>query len=616
MDADLKEVHDFIADTPPFDGLPEPAIQELLAKVTIRYLRSGVTLPPPNVTDQRIYLVRTGALGVISPKGRLLDMLGEGDICSEFFNQKADRKLTVKTEEDSLLYTLPCDDLVSITKDYPEVSAFFVKSAAERLKQAVASMNEEAIVTTTLMSTTISELFNSPAVTIDSGSSIRETAMKMTELGFSSLMIVKPKNKKLVGIVTDKDIRRRCVSAGLSIDKPVDEIMSTDLISITRDENAFDALMTMTRRRIHHLPVVEEKKLLGMVTVTDLIRQEGQNTVHLTGIVAKAKSVNDLVAASKLIPRLHVKLAKLGTSAEHVGKGVTAVTIAITLRLIEFAEQNLGPPPVPYQWVAAGSQARQEQTSHSDQDNGLIISDRMKPKDARWFEAMAKYVSDGLAACGYIYCPGDVMATNPKWRQTQSVWTYYFDSWVQTPKPMALMYSSIFFDLSSVYGSSGFLKEIRTGMLKKTKSNTLFLSHLVRNALKSQPPLGFFRDFVLVQGGKNKVALDIKHNGVALVVDLARIYALSEGIPAVNTIERLKVAAGTPSLSKEGAADLIDAFEFLGALRIQHQARQIADNISPDNFLSPAELSKLEREHMKEAFKVIRAMQSSLKSLY
>ena len=60
-----------------------------------------------------------------------------------------------------------------------------------------------------------------------------------------------------------------------------------------------------------------------------------------------------------------------------------------------------------------GSQARLEQGPASDQDNALVLSDDATPDDAPWFEALARFVVDGLVACGYPRCPGDIMATNP-----------------------------------------------------------------------------------------------------------------------------------------------------------------------------------------------------------
>lgn len=610
MDSELQEVKDFVSSTPPFDTLPDESLNTLVESITIRYVRKGLSLPPKEEPHTRLYLIRKGALTLFSKDGNLLGMLGEGDICTVFCTQEQQNGFSVKTKEDSLLYTVPCDELTDLMQAYPSVLSFFMQSASERLKETVVSMSEDAIVTSTLMNTAVDDLYNGPAITIESGSSIRDTAKKMSEHGYSSLLVTQ--GSQLAGIITDKDLRVRCLADGLSSDQPVDEIMSKNLVSVSRTTNAFDALMLMSRKHIHHLPVMDDDELLGMITVTDLLRKEGENAVHLTGIIHKAENVGTLVESSRLIPQLQVKLVRLGTTAEQVGRGITAITNAITNRLIELAEEKFGPAPVPYVWVAAGSQARQEQSAHSDQDNGLIISDEMQPEHDQWFKDFAQFVSDGLNACGYIYCPGNVMATNDEWRQTKKVWTGYFKKWVNSPEPMALMYSSIFFDLAAVAGETSILTDIRRNMLKKTSCNSLFIAHLVKNAMNLRPPLGFFRDFVLVHDGKHDNTLDLKHNGIAPIVDLGRIYALSEGFEAVNTLERLKKAAGTKSLSTEGSANLIDAYRFLGMLRIQHQARQIQRGDKPDNYLSPKELSKLEREHLKDAFKIIQSMQNSL----
>ncbi|MGB1239768.1 MAG: putative nucleotidyltransferase substrate binding domain-containing protein, partial [Pseudomonadales bacterium] len=257
----------------------------------------------------------------------------------------------------------------------------------------------------------------------------------------------------------------------------------------------------------------------------------------------------------------------------------------------------------------AGSQARQEQLAHSDQDNAIIICDSMKPYDDAWFENLAHFVCDGLAACGYIYCPGNIMATNSQWRQPQRVWRRYFTDWVQRPTPQALLNSSVFFDLSTVYGDETLLQDIRCELLEMTKANTLLESHLSRNALQMRPPLGFFRDFVLVSQGEHKDSLDLKHSGIAPIVELARIYALALGIDAVNTVARLEAAAASSMLTRASADSLIDAFEFLCNLRLQHQSRQMAQGEAPNNFLLPKQISKLEREHLKDAFKVIKTLQ-------
>jgi CBS domain-containing protein len=139
---------------------------------------------------------------------------------------------------------------------------------------------------------------------------------------------------------------------------------------------------------------------------------------------------------------------------------------------------------------------------------------------------------------------------------------------------------------------------------------------MASNALKHRPPLGFFRNFVLISGGDHDHTLDLKHRGTVPIVDLARIYALSAGIPEINTIERLEAGAKVQAVSRDGAANLIDALEFIGTLRMRHQALQLRQGLKADNYLSPDDLSRLERGHLKDAFSLINTMQEALAQRY
>jgi CBS domain-containing protein len=625
MDHELAEISAFLQAIPPFDTLPESVTLQLVKEINICYVRAKQPLPPNGIEEARLYILRKGALVYTDHNGQLVGKYTEGEICSVFCRPAQRNEVEVNTEEDTLLYSLDYQTLLSLVADYPQIDAFFMQTAAERLKGKMSKVNEDAIINSSLINNPISQFYHQPVLTINSHQSIQEAALKMTEKDISCLVVIDDKESGVSapdGIVTDKDIRRRCVAEGLSFTLPVSEIMTTDMATLPEQSSAYDALMLMTSKRIHHLPITgfsdsgEYGELVAMVTITDLMNNEGHNAVNITSIIRKAATINDLIRISKLIPKLQIRMAKLGTSADHIGKSISAITMAFTIRIIEMSEKINGKAPVLYAWVACGSQARQEQLAHSDQDNALIISDQVQPEHEAWFENLASFVCDGLAACGFILCPGDIMASNPKWRQPQKMWHQYFEQWVNTPSPQALLNGSVFFDFATVHGDDSLLNEVRSKLLAKTKGNSLFLAHLSRNALMLRPPLGFFRDFVLISDGEHKSSLDIKHNGIAPIVDLARIYALAEGIASVNTIERLRKAAGSPSISKESAANLIDAYEFLGILRLEHQANLLQAGKEPNNYLSPKKLSKLEREHLKDAFKVIKALQDSRQSTY
>ena len=614
MSNELADILGFVKAIPPFDLLPDAQLEMVVKEIDICYLRKQEDIPPNTLVTESLFILRKGALSYYSPSNELLGMFSESDICTLYCHPQTNINIRLCSNEDTLLYALSYPALQKTLQDFPDVIAFFEQSAEQRLHKKMTRVNEDAIISSSLMNTPITHFYHTPVASISHKSTIQQAAIKMTDQGYSCLIVLN--NNSFIGIVTDKDIRRRCVAQGLPFNQPITDIITQHPITIDINSNAYDALMVMTSKHIHHLPVTNQGQLEGMVTVTDLMNYEGQNAVNLTSIIHKATTVSELAKISKMLPKLQIRMAKLGTTADHVGKSISAITMAFTIRLIEMAEKLLGPAPVPYAWLAAGSQARQEQLAHSDQDNALIISDEMKPEDSFWFFDLATFVSDGLAACGFIYCPGDIMATNQKWRQPQKVWHRYFDKWVNTPSSEALLNASVFFDLTTVYGDASLLENVRNSMLEKTKRSTLFIAHLSKNALKLRPPLGFFRDFVLKHDGENKSVLDLKHNGIAPIVDLARIYALAEGISATNTIERLKQVAGSRSLTKESAANLIDAYEFISMLRMQNQSTRMQNNKKPNNLLPPKALSKLEREHLKDAFKVIKTMQDVRQTSY
>ena len=312
------------------------------------------------------------------------------------------------------------------------------------------------------------------------------------------------------------------------------------------------------------------------------------------------------------MPTLHLHLANASVTARHIGEAVSCLTDSITARLLEMAEDELGKPPVPYAWMAGGSQARHEQSSHSDQDNALLLSDDFQPEHDEYFAALAKFVSDGLNECGFVYCPGNAMATNPEWRQPLNVWKQYFTRWIESPTPMSMMLSSIFFDLRPVTGSDELFIPLQEMILEKSQVNRIFLAYMMANAMKHRPPLGFFRQFVLEQGGEHDETLDLKHRGIVPITDIARVLALSLGKKPVNTVDRLRACAGTNVLSADMSENLEDALEFIATLRIQHQANQIRNKRPVDNYVPPEDLSELEREQLKHAFKAIQIMQDSM----
>ncbi len=370
----------------------------------------------------------------------------------------------------------------------------------------------------------------------------------------------------------------------------------------------------MLEHRIGHLPVVDDGKLIGMITQTDLTRFQAVSSALLVRDAATAQTLDDLAEVTARIPKLLVQLVGGNNPHEVTTRLITDIADTVTRRLLAMAEAQLGPAPVPYLWLACGSQGRQEQTGVSDQDNCLMIDDDATPADMAYFAALAKIVTDGLNACGYVYCPGDMMATNPQWCQPMHVWREYFRKWVATPDPMAQMLASVMFDLRPIGGAASLFSNLQAEVLDMAAKNSIFVAHMISNSLKHYPPLGLLRGFATIRSGEHKNHIDLKMNGVVPVVDLGRIYALIGELPAVNTRARLEAASEAGVISPSGARDLIEAYDLIAITRLEHQARRVKGGEKPDNFIAPSELSDFERSHLRDAFVVVRTMQSAVGS--
>lgn len=613
MDIELIEIRDFLAATPPFDQLPPEALDALPEALELRYVRRGTQVLSIGDRNDRLHIVRSGAIDVTDKDGVLLARAGEGDIFGERSVLRGGEVHTnTRSIEDTLLYELPDEQFKALLREHKRFAYYYEPTDNVRLHEAVQPQLEADDSGFNLMATNVGDLLSRPAVQIGAEDSIREAAQIMSSQRVSSLLVERA-GGGLAGIVTDRDLRTRCVAAGRSPDEPVHTIMTADPMHISVSSYAYEALLMMARNNVHHLPVLENGQLAGMVTANDLMHRRSASVVYLVSDIHKQKDVAGLTDSARHLPLLLRSMVEADATAHSIGHMFSSAGEAINVRLLTLAEQQLGPPPVPYVWLAAGSQARHEQTARSDQDNCLLLSDDYDAEQhGEYFEALARFVCDGLNECGYVYCPGEVMASNSEWRQPLKTWRGYFNRWVKTPQPKALMLASVFFDMRPLYGDTALFDQLQAHVLEQASDNRVFLAHMASNALQHSPPLGFFRGFVLVKGGAHGATLDLKHRGVVPITDLARVYALASGISAVNTQERLIDASGKGELSVSGSADLRDALEFVSTVRLRHQARQIRAGEPPDNFMPPQDLSGFERSHLKSAFAIVSTLQQAL----
>jgi CBS domain-containing protein len=470
-----------------------------------------------------------------------------------------------------------------------------------------------------LMTSRVTRLISRAPVSAPATVRLQEAARIMTDKGVSALLLMEEtdEGRRLKGIITDRDLRTRALTEALPSETPISEIMSEGLITIRSNMFIFEAMLTMLHNNVHHLPVMDNDEVRGVIALSDIVKYESQSSLYLVSNIYHQQSVKGLKELSRDVRDSFVRMVNEDANSHMIGSAMAGIGRSFSQRLLELGEEKLGPPPVPYCFLALGSMARDEQLVVTDQDNAMILDDSFVPKEHdAYFLALAKFVSDGLAECGYSYCTGDIMATNPKWRQPLSVWKGYFTDWIDNPKAEALLNSNIFFDLDGIYGEIDFAEQLKTLVAEKASNSQRFLTMLARNALNRTPPLGFFRTFVLEEDGKQQKTFNLKRRGTAPISDLIRVHALACGSRSQNSFERLKDVAKTKLLMEDDAGNLRDAMEFISIVRIRHQALSIESAEEPDNNVRPEDLSPFERSHLKDAFQVVSNAQKFLRFRY
>lgn len=599
MPLTVNETTSFLRSVHPYDGLETPYLEDLVPVFDVQVIDAGQPVYRFGDRLEGLYIVYEGEVEVTDENDIPVSILGPRNSFGERGLTRDGVALTTAIAKiQTTLLLLPRDAFRDLIAQHPAAARFF-----DRRRNAQPRAND-------LATSRVETLMARGPETCRLDDSAQTAAQKMRDRHISSICVMS--GDQLTGIVTLRDISGKIVANGLSGDTPVSQIMTADPVILSPSAIGSDVLHAMMERRIGHIPILDAGQLVGIVTQTDLTRFQAVSSAELVSRLASAETPQDMALVTAEIPNLLVQLVAGGNRHEVTTRLITDIADTATRRLLALAEGKLGPAPVPYLWLACGSQGRQEQTGVSDQDNCLILDDSVTEEQMPYFAALAKFVCDGLDACGYVYCPGDMMATNPRWCQPVRVWRDYFRNWIAKPDPMAQMLASVMFDLRPIGGTRALFDGLQAETLRAASANSIFVAHMVSNSLKHTPPLGLLRGIATIRSGEHRNTLDLKHNGVVPIVDLGRVYALQGRLGAVNTRARIEAAAGAGVLSTSGARDLLDAYDVIAETRLEHQSRQIKSGQAPDNFLAPSALSDFERSHLRDAFVVVKTLQSAV----
>jgi len=621
-----------LSEVEPFKRLPAAVVAELEAAATTR------AFPPQSYIFRQhdpptgfLYVIQSGLIEIVAlaPGGveMVVDYRREGGFFGGTpFLTNEPYTAGARSVSGTTCYLIPDRLVADITRNYPQLNEYFTRTILTRVRSLYREMIGEHTrgalnqLEVFPFRKRLSEFMKTDVVTCaaDTPAHLLAGLMQQSEIG---AILVAVDDDPVGGIITEHDLVSKLLIRQTETWQAVTarEVMTPNPLTMRPDTYMYEATALMVRHKIKHLPVVEANRVVGLVTLLDLMKTRSQNTMLLVGGIREAESLEELAQCKAEI----VKIAKAFLSEARSPLEAQELLSFLHQRILrrgfelvvqEMLQSGMKQPEVRFCFFLLGSGGREEMLLDPDQDSGIVFEDYPDALDREvesFFIPLAKKLVTAFATIGYPPCKGGVMPTNQLWRGRLKDWEKRLDGWINVPEPQRIRYSNNFFDFSPLVGEPELCRELRTIVQQKIMAFPMFLYQLMELNFAHKVPLGLMGGFVLEKEGKHQGKVPTKQTGSLFIVDCLRIFSLEQQLEATNTIERLEQLVRRKVFSPETAEHLKAAFQAFVFLRLRQEIDLIERGLAPTHYLDPDCLSKNEQDLLKEAYRAASKLQDS-----
>ncbi len=596
----------------PFSSLPDEEIESIILNSDVKvYQRGMIIFTEGSNPLEFLYVILNGEV-FLEKKSQLIAHLKSGDIFGfvSLMSEMPPVSTARVVEENTEIFLIKKEKFRSLLSKYETFARYFTKELASRVHKTPVSKTSFHL--ERLLDVRIRDLKIKEPILIQGQLNITETAKTMAENDSTFCLVQKDGE---IGIITERDIIKKVLARELDpLLVKAQDVATFPIISMDASEPLFNALLIMAKHGIRKLVVKDAGAIWGILDDRVIISHESKNILFLIKEVNRAKNVEELSYLYSLFNESVIEGVLSGLDPEYVGKYIAELNDHFMIKVAKIVEEELGKPPCPYCILVIGSEGRREQSLKTDQDNAMIFDDNREAET--YFEEFTEKYIDYLLKIGFPPCPGSVMVNNAYWRRSKKEWFREINKWMENPKPENVLNISIFFDFRNVYGDESLANELWQIIFEKIKKSKHFLPFLASAAIKFKSPLGFLGNLKTEKKGEHKGEIDIKKYGIFPITQGVRVLSLENGIRTTNTFERIRSLRDLSVFTAEFARDLEESHKFLMTLRLKFQAKEIREELIPDNYINPHELSKTERELLKDIFRRIEEFQKLLFDKY
>jgi CBS domain-containing protein len=623
----IRAIMTFLRQHTPFSHMDETHLAYFAEHAELRFFADGdVVLTPDDGPVQRFHVVKQGRIRGERESGKdgavqTTFEISQGE-CFPLAALVGERPTRTLHRAAGDTFSLSIDkptfvQLLSDSEPFRDFCLRGVSSLLEQVNQRIQSGAMASISSSNSLDTPLERYAIRNPIVCSPDLPVRKAVARMHENNVGSI-IVTDDERHPVGIFTLRDLRTMVAEEKAPLDTPIRQVMTRAPSRLTARADAFEAAMLMAEHHFAHICVVDEDdRLIGVVSERDLFSLQRVDLVNLARTIGTASHLRTLVSLRSDVSRLVDAMLAHGADSGQVVRIITTLNDVTVRRVLELNLKK-NDPGIPFTWLTFGSEGRQEQTLLTDQDNGILFRTPAGMTEDQVREKLlpfAEKVNRELAECGFTWCKGNIMASNPKLCLSGDEWNEWFLRFIDASTPQNLVYSSIFLDMRAVFGPREPLQELLQKVLGRIRKNKLFQKMLAGNAINRKPPLTMFRNFRYAPDG-DKHSLDLKRQGLAPFVESVRVFALANGVETANTLARMEALTRKGVFDEKDANAWQEAYSLIQAMRMRAHQEMLNKGDKLTNYINPDDLNPLDRRILRESFRQAQRLQQKLELAY
>ncbi|MDX4070872.1 putative nucleotidyltransferase substrate binding domain-containing protein [Aliarcobacter skirrowii] len=604
----MQEQKKFISNIHPFNNLNTFELEDLVEELDIVYFKANSIVQAQDSNPEFLYFVLKGLIQEINDD-EVLSVYSKGEIFDSVSLIKNHSKNSFVAIEESICYALKKERFMQILSSNQQLENYFFQSISDKLNNNI--LNEKNKDMANIMIAKVKDAKVHKAVVVDTNKTIYEAATIIKQEKIPTLLL-KDEDGEMY-IVTDSDFRQKVILNRMDYDDLVVKIASKGLIYINEDDFLFNAQLQMAKHGLKRVVVKNDHDdIVGILDQISLSSFFATNTFAVSNQIINAETLEELKEASHSFIKIIKSLNAKGVKIEFISKLINQLNKKLLDKLYKILapKELIGKSCL----VVMGSEGRAEQILRTDQDNALIISDDCSISEEKLRE-FTHLFTETLVDFGFPRCEGNIMVSNPYWCRKQSDFKELIYEWINSPSGDNFMNIAIFYDALCVSGDIEIIKELKNYLFKISSNSQSFYTNFARVINSFDVPLGFFDGFVFnSKDEKHKDEIDIKRGGIFIIVQGIRSLSIQNRVLNTNTIKRINSLKELKVLDDESAKELIMAFNILNSLKLKASLEKLDKKEKIDNFVNPNRLTIMEKDLLKESFKIVNRLKKRLEN--